>query len=170
MSNVVKVFQCGTIFCIKMKQDKIQKRLGLAHNILYYRCLCFMAQRLAKQSRNKQKHLILNIMKSLILGVFFMASVIGANATETNKSGDSVRNQIENQMASPKLADNAIKTASARVFFTIDTSGAINVLEVVSGQEYVESYLLKQLSGMQLEADNSLIGKVLSMDFSFRVE
>lgn len=47
MSNVVKVFQCGTIFCIKMKQDKIQKRLGLSPKLLYYRCLSFMAQRLA---------------------------------------------------------------------------------------------------------------------------
>lgn len=109
-------------------------------------------------------------MKSLILSVFFLASVMGANATETNKGGDSVRNQIENQMDSPKLADHAIKTASARVFFTIDTNGTINVLEVVSGQEYVESYLTNQLSGMQLEADKSLVGKVLSMDFSFRVE
>ncbi|MCE2496104.1 MAG: hypothetical protein J4F31_05950 [Flavobacteriales bacterium] len=46
----------------------------------------------------------------------------------------------------------------------------VEVLNVMSGERYIQDFLTAQLNGMTLAAGDDLRGKVLSMTFSFRVE
>lgn len=109
-------------------------------------------------------------MKSLILGVLMTGLVFGASAKDIKSTVSAVNNQIETNLSTPELKANNIAEANAKVFFRIDESGTVEVLNVMSGERYIQEYLTQQLNGMSVDANSDLTGKVLSMTFSFRVE
>ena len=109
-------------------------------------------------------------MKSLILGALMTGLVFGASAKVGETASRTVKNQIETNLSTPELKANDIVHAQAKVFFRIGERGMVEVLNVMSGERYIQDFLTAQLNGMTVAAGDDLRGKVLSMTFSFRVE
>ena len=115
------------------------------------------------------KTLKLSLIGLLFLSTTFLSTNLLAKDTTNYASKPDIRSELVEMIQNPNLKQNGIAEADVQIQFTIEERGNISILNVITENEYLATFIKEKLNNKKLNAKNVKKNLVYYLNVKFEL-